>query len=167
MLTSKLRFICAIALCAVFWLPGVAQTVSGKISGTVVDDSGKVLAGATVTLINERTNDARSVTSNESGDFIFNAIQPGYYTVKVEQRGFSVFQQQGIVLTATEHRSVGEVQLKVGQLTETVTTVAEGTPVQTESTEHSALITSKQLDQISIRGRDVTALLRVLPGVSY
>ncbi|MBL8168791.1 MAG: carboxypeptidase regulatory-like domain-containing protein [Acidobacteria bacterium] len=164
---SKLRFLSALVLCAAFWLPAAAQSVSGKISGTVVDDSGRVLAGATVTLINERTNDARNVTTNDSGDFIFNAIQPGYYTVKVEQRGFSVFQQQGIVLTATEHRSVGEVQLKVGQLTETVTTVAEGTPVQTESTEHSALITSKQIDQISIRGRDVTALLRVLPGVSY
>jgi hypothetical protein len=166
MFTTTLRFLSVLCLLAAWGGVVGAQTVSGKISGTVVDDSGKVVAGATVTLINERTNDARNATTNEAGDFLFSAILPGNYTVKIEQRGFSTFQQQGIVLTATEHRSVGELQLKVGQLSETVTTTAEGTPVQTESTEHSALIASKQLEQISIRGRDVTSLLRILPGVS-
>jgi hypothetical protein len=121
----------------------LAQTVSGRISGTVVDDSGNVVAGATVTLINERTQDARNVTTNESGDFIFPAILPGTYTVKIEQKGFSALQRQGNVLTANEHLSVGELRLKVGQVSETVTTTAEGTPVQTESGEHSALISSK------------------------
>ncbi|MEP7343005.1 MAG: carboxypeptidase regulatory-like domain-containing protein [Acidobacteriota bacterium] len=144
----------------------VAQTVTGTVSGTVQDSSGNVVTGATVTLINEGTKDGRTVTANEAGDFRFTAVLPGTYTVKVEARGFSVFERRGNVLTANEHLSVGELQLKVGQVTETVTTTAEGTPVQTESTEHSALITSKQLEQISIRGRDVTSLLRVLPGVS-
>jgi hypothetical protein len=167
MATPKFRFLLALCLLAALGSPGAAQTVSGKISGTVVDASGQVVAGAIVTLTNERTKDARNVTTNEAGDFLFNAIQPGSYTVKVERQGFSTFQEQGIVLTATEHRSVGEVQLKIGQLSETVTTTAEGTPVQTESTEHSALISSKQIELVSIRGRDVTALLRILPGVSY
>jgi hypothetical protein len=166
MSAAKLRFLSVLCLLGALWAPGLAQTVSGKISGTVVDATGQVIAGANVTLANERTKDTRNVTTNESGDFLFNAILPGSYTVKVEQRGFSAYQQQGIVLTAAEHRSIGEVQLKVGQVTETVTTTAEGTPVQTESTEHSAVITSKQLELVSIRGRDVTALLRVLPGVS-
>jgi hypothetical protein len=148
-------------------IPGGAQTVTGTISGTVVDVSGGAVAGATVSIINERTKSARNVTTNESGDFVFTAVQPGNYTIKIEQRGFSIFQRQGNVLTANEHLSVGVLALKVGELSETVTTLAEGTPVQTESTEHSALISSKQLEQISIRGRDVTSLLRILPGVSF
>jgi hypothetical protein len=71
------------------------------------------------------------------------------------------------VLTANEHLAVGELAMKVGEMSETVTTVAEGTPVQTESTEHSALLSSKQLELISQRGRDVTTLLKILPGVAY
>src|SRR5215470_10113263 len=145
----------------------VAQTVTGAVSGTIVDGSGNALAGATVRLINERTNDARVLTTNESGDFRFTAVLPGTYTIKVEQKGFSSFERRGNVLTASEHLSVGELLLKVGAVTETVTTVAEGTPVQTESVEHSALVTSKQLELVSQRGRDVTSLLKILPGVAY
>ena len=52
-------------------------------------------------------------------------------------------------------------------MTETVTTTAEGTPVQIESSEHSAQLTSVQLELISQRGRDVTTLLKILPGVAY
>lgn len=166
MFTPKLGCLRTLCLLAVLYLPGVAQTVTGKISGTVVDASGQVVTGTTVTLINERTQDARSIITTETGDFVFTALLPGIYTIKAEQRGFSVLQRQGNVLTANEHLSVGELQLKVGQVSETVTTTAEGTPVQTESTEHSALVTSKQLEMISIRGRDVTSLLRILPGVS-
>src|SRR5690349_15828730 len=144
-----------------------AQTVTGTISGTVQDSSGNVVAGAVVTLINEGTRDARTLTTNEAGDFRFTAVLPGNYTVKVEAKGFSSFERRGNVLTANEHLSVGELTLKVGAVSETVTTVAEGTPVQTESVEHSALVTSKQLELVSQRGRDVVSLLKILPGVAY
>jgi hypothetical protein len=153
-----------VLLCAQY---AVAQTVTGSISGTITDASGNAVAGATVRLINERTNDARVLTTNESGDFRFTAVLPGTYTVKVEQKGFSAFERRGNVLTANEHLAVGDLTMKVGELSETVTTVAEGTPVQTESTEHSALLSSKQLELVSQRGRDVTTLLKILPGVSY
>src|SRR5262245_16685483 len=98
-------------------LPGnqmIAQTVSGRISGTVVDGSGNAVVGATVTLINERTGDARTVVTSQAGDFSFAALQPGTYSIKVEQKGFTIFRRQGNVLTAAEHLSVGELPLKVG-----------------------------------------------------
>src|SRR5215475_6328824 len=153
-----------VLLCAQY---ATAQTVTGSISGTVMDASGNAIAGATVRLTNERTNDARVLTTSESGDFRFTAALPGIYTIKVEQKGFSAFERRGNVLTANEHLAVGELVMKVGEMSETVTTVAEGTPVQTESTEHSALLSSKQLELISQRGRDVTTLLKILPGVAY
>src|SRR5215813_10852381 len=151
MLTLKYqRLVWPALLCVLLCVQsGGAQTVTGAVSGTIV-------AGATVRLINERTNDARVLTTNESGDFRFTTVLPGTYTIKVEQKGFSAFERRGNVLTANEHLAVGELTLKVGEMSETVTTVAEGTPVQTESTEHSALLSSKQLELISQRGRDVT-----------
>lgn len=144
-----------------------AQTVTGTISGDVVSPDGALIPGASVTLINEGTGDSRPIVTNEFGRFVFTAVQPGTYTIKVEMSGFRTFQRQGNVLTANEHLAVGSLQLSIGDVSQEVVVVAEGTPVQTESAEHSALISSKQLELISIRGRDVTSLLRVLPGVSY
>lgn len=145
----------------------MSQTVTGSVSGTVVDSTNNAIVGATVSLVNERTRDSRTISTNDSGDFRFTAVLPGAYTIKVEAKGFSNFERRGNVLTANEHLSVGELSLKIGAVTETVTTVAEGAQVQTESVEHSALVTSKQLELISQRGRDVTSLLKILPGVSY
>jgi Carboxypeptidase regulatory-like domain/TonB-dependent Receptor Plug Domain len=151
-----------------FFAPATAvgQTVTGMISGTVTDASGQIIQNATVTLVSERTGDRRTVTTNDAGGFVFAAAPPGIYTITVDQRGFRKFERKGNVLTANEHLSVGNIALVIGELSETVTTTASVTPVQTESAEHSALISSKQLETISIRGRDVVSLLRILPGVS-
>ena len=94
-------------------------------------------------------------------------MSPGTYSVKVEQNGFRSLQRQGFVLSANDRLSLGDLQLTVGQIGETVTITAEGSLVQTASSEHSAQITSKQLELISQRGRDVTSLLKILPGVSF
>ncbi len=143
-----------------------AQTITGTITGTVVDSSNQVIVGAQVTLLSERTGESRITTTNESGNFIFPALQPGAYTVKVEHAGFRPFQRTGNVLTANERLSAGNLELTIGSVTETVTVTAEGAQVQTISSERSALLAPKQLEMIAIRGRDVVSMLRILPGVS-
>ena len=70
-------------------VPARAQD-TGTISGSVVDQSGQVLPGASVSLIDEATSIARTIVSNERGDFAFRAVQPGTYTVTVELSGFSL-----------------------------------------------------------------------------
>ena len=143
------------------------QSVSGSISGTVVDQTNQIVPGAAVTLTDEQTGASRTITSNESGAFVFSAVQPGRYTVRVEMTGFRTYERRQIVLPATEQLSLGRVQLDVGGVAETVTTVAQGSFVQTASSERSALLTATQLELVAVRGRDVMSLLRVLPGVSY
>ncbi len=143
-----------------------AQTTTGTISGTVLDSSGHVIAGATAKIISERTREQRTILTSVEGVFTFAAVQPGVYTVRVEHKGFRLFERTGNVLPAAEHLSVGTIELRVGELSEAVTTQAEGAVVQTETSEHSALITSDQLQTIAIRGRDVISMLRILPGVS-
>src|SRR5437867_4692133 len=130
MFTIRYRWLHSFLVLSLIGLPGrqvSAQTVTGTISGTVVDASGQVVPGASVTLVNEGTGDTRSLATNESGGFTFTAIQPGTFTIKVEQKGFSVFQRHGNVLTANERLAVGNLTLKIGELSETVTTTAEGT----------------------------------------
>jgi hypothetical protein len=143
-----------------------AQTVSGSILGTVLDSSGNAIAGAPVKLISELTGDERSATTSETGDFLFPALRPGAYTISVEKAGFRPLRKTGNQLSAAERLSVGNLTLQVGSVSESITVAAQGVAVQTSSSENSALIDSKQLDKISIRGRDVVSMLRILPGVS-
>jgi len=77
-----------------------AQTVTGTISGTVTDSSGAIISGATARLTNEQTRNVRTGTSNEDGRFSFAAIQPGTYTIKIEQQGFQTLEQRNVVLSA-------------------------------------------------------------------
>jgi hypothetical protein len=157
----KLLFLMAAAVSAMY-----AQTISGSIVGTVLDSSGNSIAGASVKLISERTGEERSAPTNDAGDFLFPALQPGAYTIAVEQPGFRPFRKTGNQLSAAERLSVGTLSLQVGSVNESITVAAQGVSVQTSSSENSALISSKQLEQISIRGRDVVSMLRILPGVS-
>ncbi|WP_031499965.1 carboxypeptidase regulatory-like domain-containing protein [Bryobacter aggregatus] len=143
-----------------------SQTISGSISGSVVDSSGNVIPAAPVRLLSERTGEERTANTNESGDFMFPALQPGSYTVIVEVSGFRPFRKTGNALSAAQRLSVGSLALAIGSVSESVTVAAQSVTVQTGSTEHSALIGERQLEQISIRGRDVVSMLRILPGVS-
>ena len=119
----------------------------------------------TVTLNNERTADARSVTSDARGEFAFRAVPPGLYTVRAELAGFRSFEQRNNVLNASGILALGNVKMEIGALTEVVSVVAEGTFVETKNSDYSGLLTTKQIEQIQTKGRDVMSLLKLLPGV--
>jgi carboxypeptidase family protein/TonB-dependent receptor-like protein len=145
----------------------VAQTVTGVISGRVVDTAGLGIPKAEVTLIHEEIGERRQITSSETGDFVFTAIQPGRYMVAVQAAGMKRLEKKNLNLTAAERLSVGELTLEVGTVSESVTVTAQGTPVQTTSQERSAVLTKTQIETLMTRSRDFIALLRVLPGVVY
>jgi hypothetical protein len=145
----------------------VAQDASGSISGTVADEQGSVLPGATVTLINETTKLARTGTSDARGDFRFTTLVPGAYTIKVELQGFKAYERKNNVLNAASSLSVGTLKLGLGAMTEVISVVDAGTKVNVEETQHSGLLTSTQIEQLQSKGRDVVNLLRTMPGVRY
>ncbi|PYV36677.1 MAG: hypothetical protein DMG06_30195, partial [Acidobacteria bacterium] len=143
-----------------------AQSISGTINGTVVDQSGAVIPGVEITLTNERTSETRNTVSNDTGEFVFAALQPGSYAVKVEKTGFRGFNRKGIILTASERVALGRIQLELGEVSNTVNVTLEGETVTTESADTAGVLSLKQLDSVPIKGRDVMNLLRTLPGVS-
>ena len=144
-----------------------AQNVTGTISGTVVDQQKQVVPGATVTITNEATGEARVVVTDGRGDFQAATLQPASYTVRVEMQGFRAIERKANVLTAAERLSVGTLALDVGAVGETVIVEAAGTHVNTGESQHSGLITSSQIENIQVKGRDVTSLMRLMPGVRY
>lgn len=164
--SSAVRALCAAWLLSTLPALAAGQTTSGQISGSALDASGQVLVGATVTLRNEATGDVRVTTTNETGDFVFPTLVPGTYAVKVEREGFNPTERTGIVLTANERRALGNIALSVATLAEVVSVRAEAVAVQTSSSENSELLSTRQIEQLGSKGRDIVALLRVMPGVS-
>lgn len=145
--------------------PAWSQGSSGQISGRVVDPSDAALADALVTLTNQQTNETRQVKTTASGDFVFAAVQPGTFTISVQVPGFKQYLKQNLVLTASERLSAGNIHLEIGTVAEKIDVVADQTPIQSESGERSALLDSNEISTMMSQGRDVTSLLRMLPGV--
>lgn len=162
---------CIVCLIAVLFLlltcgEVTAQQVTGTITGSVVDPQDQVLPGANVTLVNEETDEERTIVSNDAGAFSFPALQPGVYALRVERPGFKSYERKGITLTANERLALGGVGMVVGEVSEVVTVNSEGARVQISS-DNTELLSARQLDLTQAKGRDVVSLLRVLPGVSY
>src|SRR3954462_3874574 len=134
---SKLWVVTIVICCLV--LPAHGQTVSGTITGTVIDQSSLPVAGALVRLLNQDTGVMLSQNTGSSGDFVFTAIQRGEYTVTAEMAGFKRVEKKNLNITAAERLSAGELKLTIGDVTDSVTVDASGTPVQTNSEERSGL----------------------------
>ena len=158
-----LRLLIASLLCVT--VNASAQTTSGSMSGTVVDESSQVVPGASVTIVYESTGESRAGVTSDVGAFVFSGLAPGPYTIKVEITGFKPLEVKGRVVLANSRLAVGELRLTVGQLTESVSVSARGETVATTTTSHQAVLDLQQVTNLSIRGRDPISLLKILPGV--
>ena len=143
------------------------MTTTGSITGDVMDTSGHAIAGAKITVTSERTSEVRTAITNESGTFNMIAVQPDTYNLRIEQKGFKAHERRGVSIAANEKVALGDVTLQVGEVTETISVVGEVAQVQTDSSEHSAVLTSTQLTNLTAKGREVVSMLRTIPGVQY
>jgi hypothetical protein len=149
-----------------FAVAGHAQTISGTLLGTVTDPSGNVIPRANVFAISESTGDQRTAVTDPTGSFSFPSLLPGIYTVKVEAQGFRTLEKKNNKLTANERVSVGNMQMSIGSVSESISVAAEGERVQIASSESSSLLTSRQIDTIAQKGRVLYNYLLLVPGVS-
>jgi len=165
-LQQAIQFL-SIAICLVFIASTqvFAQTTgSATLRGTVKDPTGAIIRDANVTLTNQRTKDERKVKTNDDGAFVFAAVTPGDYSLKVEAAGFKTSELPHVAVETSTTRSV-EITAEVGQPTETVTVTAGIDQLQTETGAKENVITSAQIDNLSIISRSSLELLRILPGV--
>jgi len=146
--------------------PASYGQVSGAITGTVFDTSGAVVPNANITLVNQATGDIRKTVSNSEGYFVFASVVPATYTVRVELAGFKTWEQTETAMRPGDKRSVSNIVLEVGTAAEQVTIEATPGVVPVDSGERSATLTAKDIQNLSLVGRDVTELIRVLPGMA-
>jgi len=132
----------------------------------VTDNTGAVIPGAQVTLINEATGDSRVVPSNGEGLYAFPALVPGSYSLKVSAKGFQGKEVTGIVLHAGDERSIAAFALTVGSESMTVTVSAASESIPTSSGQRTNVLDTQQIQNLVLIGRDTTELLKVLPGAT-
>lgn len=137
-------------------------TASATIVGTVTDSSGAVV-GAHITATNKATGAVRSTVASTSGDFRFDQVAPGTYTVKVTQDGYATY-QQNVDLLVGQTATVAAV-MKVGQTSELVEVHAADVVIDLAKTEVAHQISPQEVDQLPMLGRDSANLAYLVPGV--
>lgn len=142
-----------------------AQTTisTGSIQGTVSDPSGAVVAGAKVTVTNKGTGEVRNLSTNSDGIYISGALMPGSYTVRVEAKGFRTAEFQATVQVGVTRS--GNVKLQVGSAEQVVEVQASEVQVNTEQATVQGVLTTQQIDNLPINGRNFLDLAQLEPGV--
>ncbi|MEO7190211.1 MAG: carboxypeptidase regulatory-like domain-containing protein [Vicinamibacterales bacterium] len=140
---------------------------AGSISGTVKDQSGAALPGATVTASNVALAVSQTVQSGSEGAFVFPLLPPGTYTVIAELSGFKKASKLNVILPTASKVSAGDFTLEIGSVTEVVSVEADAgrLQIQTQSGERSDLVTNRQLRDIALNGRNIADLMKLVPGV--
>lgn len=141
-----------------------AQVATANLSGTVLESTGAVVSGATVTLTDRTSALARTATTNVDGYFIFPALPSSTYSLTINANGFKSFVENNIHLDPGDSRSLSQIVLAVGEATQTVTVTAAQGSVPLDTGTLATTISAAQLELIATEGRDVTELLKTLPG---
>ena len=141
------------------------SSTTGNITGTVRDPQGAAVPKAEVTITDEKTGQSRTVSATEDGFYNATSLPAGMYTVSTAPTGFKKTITTSVELHVNENKTVN-LDLQVGQVTETVTVTSESTPVELRSGEVSSLISEKQVTELPLNGRNYAQLALMVPGVS-
>jgi Carboxypeptidase regulatory-like domain len=143
-------------------LPVVAQTSS--VQGIVTDAQGGIIPGANVTATNVDTTASRSVLADETGKYSLLQMPPGAYKLQVLKPGFATYATE--VQLQIDTPATLNIQLELGQASQTINVVAEASIVNTETATIGNPFTETQVKEIPLQTRNVVALLGIQPGVS-
>jgi hypothetical protein len=142
-----------------------AQTTisTGSIQGTVTDQSGALVAGAKVTITNKATGRVINVATTSAGAYTSGALTPGDYVVRVEAKGFKTSEAPLTVQVGVT--SSGNIKLQVGEATQVVEVQASEVQVNTEQATVQGVLTTQQIENLPINGRNFLDLAQLEPGV--
>lgn len=148
-------------------LPRMTRAVNdtGKIIGTVTDASGAIVPDAVVTVINQATGAFRRMQSDASGDFNFELLPIGQYSVKVEKPGFKTFVERDITLQVDENRSV-PITMQVGDVTQQVIVTGIPSGVNLVDATVKEVVDKTRMVDLPLNGRSPLDLQLIMPGTA-
>jgi Carboxypeptidase regulatory-like domain/TonB dependent receptor len=141
----------------------LAQVNQARLSGTVTDQSGGVIAGATVTITDVQKNVSRTLTADSAGEYVAPNLDPSTYRLHVEYRGFKTFTRENIQLGVGQDARA-DVTLEPGEQSQSVT-VTEALPlVETTTATLTASLSTQTINDLPLNGRNYIDLLTLRPG---
>ena len=146
-------------------VPGLAAGQNARIIGSVRDQTGAIVPGATVTAKNQETGLTRTDVSDDKGDFRLPALPPGLYQVSVELSGFGTETRPDILLTIEQTASLA-FTLKPASVAENVTVTGEAPIIDTNRSEVSTAVSTKQIQDLPVASRRWIDLVMLVPGTS-
>jgi len=143
-----------------------AQSVTGRITGTVKDQSGAVVPGATVTVTNTAQGTENKTNTDPRGAYTFPSLAIGRYNLRVEASGFKPRPRTNLVLNIDSALQV-DITLTLAEVTEQVTITENmvAVSVETVSTQLGEVVTGGQMTGVALNGRSYTDLLALQPGI--
>lgn len=164
MILCKISTRAIVFIGAVFLAAAAEAQYRASIQGVVTDPQGTVVSGATVTLTNHETSQTLTTTTNDSGIYNFNGLPPSQYSITAEKPGFKKKVLDNVSVIAEQANAVN-IQLEVGQVTESITVSADSTPlIDTETSNLSGTVNAREFQALPSIGRDPFQLLQLAPG---
>src|SRR5580700_6517879 len=162
--SNGIRFLGIVTLLLAVSVPVFSQTVTGRLLGTVADQSGAAVAGATVIITDVQRGTSRTVVTDESGNYVAPELQPGTYKVRAEAKGFKTVERPTIPVEVGTDLRV-DITLPAGSLSETVVVTDEVPLIDTTSSTLGGTLSNAQINDLPLNGRNYENLLQLRPGV--
>ena len=161
---APMRGLVCAALLLVAAIPAAGQIFSASVTGLVTDPNAAVIPGAEVTISNVGTQDTRSASTGAEGRYNFSSLLPGVYELRVESPGFKSFVRSEIRLQGSQDAEI-DVQLELGEVTETVEVTAEAVMLDTQSANQTASLDRSEITEMPLSFRNPLALVHTNAGV--
>src|SRR2546425_2328937 len=142
--------------------PALAQT--GQINRVITDNSGAVVPGTNVRVVEVATGLSRDTVTGADGRYTFTALRPTTYDITAELTGFRTSQRKGVLLQANENLTMN-LALELGTIAETVTVSGESPTVDVTSATISEVVDSKRIVELPLNGRDAAKLATLVSGM--
>lgn len=140
------------------------QSSTATLSGTVHDQNGAQIVGASIALINSQQGTQRLTTTNGEGAFVFVLLPPGRYSVTATKEGFAPIEMKGVVVNVNDQVALN-IELNIGELTQTVE-IVEGASLINESPVVAAVVDRHLIGNLPLNGRTVQPLITLTPGAT-
>src|SRR5262249_38762952 len=142
-----------------------AQSVTGSIQGTVVDQSGAVLPGVTITVTNTSTGVSRSIVTDDTGSFRAELLPVGVYEVAAELQGFTAPKAPNVTLTGGATLTL-RIEMRVAGVAENVTVSAAAPVIETTRSQVSTTVGEAAIQNLPVNGRNFIDFALLTPGVT-
>jgi len=146
-------------------LPLFSQANQGTIQGAVFDQSGGVVAGAAVTVIDVARGVTRALVTDDAGQYVANNLTPSTYTVRAEAKGFRTVEHDGVLVEVSQTIRV-DLTVQPGEQTQTITVTGEVPAIDTSDSTLGGTVSNQAINQLPLNGRNFGRLMQLRPGIT-